>query len=266
MNEYIVQMLPNEDKIFTAVLSGITYPDVNYRIKRVNPDFAVLEYVMDGEGEIIVKGKKHHAEKGDVYLLKEGEDCEYYSSPENPWTKIWLNFFGTSVNTLVSLYGLDEVTLVKNIDIYDEMKQIIEICKSREEVNSRTELIFHKILRILHTKISSTEESVSKEAKILKDFIDSDFSKNISINTLAALIFRSESQTIRIFKAAYAVTPYEYIIGRRIKNAQLLLTNTNLYIKEISERCGFGDEHYFSNIFKAKTGTSPKEYRKIHNL
>lgn len=263
MNEYIAQMLPQEDKIFTALLSGITYPDVNYRIKRSKPNFNVLEYVINGEGYVIANGKKYRAETGDVYILKDGEDCEYYSSPENPWKKIWLNFYGTSVNSLISLYGLDDVTLIKNTDIYAEMLKILEICKSGEEVNSRTELVFHAVLRILHTKLSSSGEAVPKEAKAMKDFVNSHFGECITIQKLAGLIYRSEAQTIRIFKTAYGITPYEYIIGCRIKNAKLLLTNTNLYIKEIAERCGFSDEHYFSNIFKAKTGYSPKEYRNI---
>ena len=265
MDEYIVSMLPEEDKIFTAMLCGITYPDADYRIKRSNSQIAVLEYVIDGEGYISTDGKLYHAEKGDTYLLKEGGNYEYYSDEKNPWTKIWLNFHGNSVNSLISVYNADEITLIKNLDIYEEMQKILEICKSREEVNARTELIFHKILRMIYQKETAEEKQhITKEARLIKEYIDGNISEDLSIKKLSALIFRSEAQTIRIFKAAYNITPYDYIIKCRLKNAKLLLANTRLFVKETAERCGFSDEHYFSNIFKAKVGMSPNEYRKIH--
>jgi AraC-like DNA-binding protein len=42
-----------------------------------------------------------------------------------------------------------------------------------------------------------------------------------------------------------------------------LLSESKLLIKEISARCGFENEYYFSNRFKKHTGISPTEYRKL---
>lgn len=261
MNEYIVPMVPQEDKIFMVLMCGITYPDESYRIKRVNSPITILEYVIDGEGVIRVDGKKYNAEKGDAYLLKPGENHEYYSSQGNPWTKIWFNFAGSLSEQLISAYSLNSITLMKSIDIYMQMKKLFEICKKGENINVRAELIYHEILRMIHDKIIGSKIIVP-EAQTLKEYIDANIISNISLKQLSSLIFRSESQTIRIFKSAFNITPYEYILSKRIENAKLLLNNTNLYIKEISDRTGFCDEHYFSNIFKQKTGISPKEYRK----
>ena len=41
-----------------------------------------------------------------------------------------------------------------------------------------------------------------------------------------------------------------------------MLLGTSLTVKEISSRTGFGDQFYFSNIFKKKTGLAPENYRK----
>lgn len=260
MNEYIVQPYSAEDKIFTPLLCGITYPDINYRIKRAYPEYYVLEYVIDGKGVVITDEKKYFVEKGDVYLLKK-ERCEYYSDPEDAWTKIWLNFRGNVTEHLLSVYGLDDVTVIKNLNIYPQMKKILDICESQTNVNARTELVIHEIFRIMHDKMMSDGNSLSAEALLLRDYINTHTSENITIKKLASLIFRSEAQAIRIFKSAYNTTPYEYIISCRIKNAKMLLTSTNLYIKEIAYRTGFCDEHYFSNIFKERTGVTPKMYR-----
>ena len=63
-----------------------------------------------------------------------------------------------------------------------------------------------------------------------------------------------------MFKRAYGITPYDYILTRKIETAKLLLKNSSLSVKEIAYRLNFADEHYFSNIFLQKTGVRPKKY------
>ena len=108
----------------------------------------------------------------------------------------------------------------------------------------------------------SGEEKASKEAVTLKSYIDMHIEERISVKTLSELIYRSESQTIRIFKQNYKKTPYEYLLDGKINRAKILMTNTNISVKETAYRLGFSDEHYFSGIFRKKTGFSPTEYRK----
>ena len=46
--------------------------------------------------------------------------------------------------------------------------------------------------------------------------------------------------------------------------AKNLIINTDFSIGEIGSSLGYSDQHYFSNIFKSKTGFSPLSYRKKH--
>lgn len=54
----------------------------------------------------------------------------------------------------------------------------------------------------------------------------------------------------------------EYCISVRMKEAQLLLKNTDDSIQSIAFSVGYHDEKYFSRLFKKVTGLSPSEYRK----
>ena len=76
------------------------------------------------------------------------------------------------------------------------------------------------------------------------------------------MVFLSESQIIRIFKKDLSVSPYEYILDQKLAQARLLLRSTGLMVKEIAFQLGFCDEHYFSSLFKQKTGKTPTAYRK----
>jgi AraC-like DNA-binding protein len=49
-----------------------------------------------------------------------------------------------------------------------------------------------------------------------------------------------------------------------IGKAKTLLINSNLSIKEIAYDLGFEYPHYFSRIFKSKTGQTPVAYRNLN--
>ena len=53
----------------------------------------------------------------------------------------------------------------------------------------------------------------------------------------------------------------DYILDKRIALAKKLLTESNEFIKDISEKCGFGNPTQFGIVFMKKVGTSPTNYR-----
>ncbi|MFR3482658.1 MAG: helix-turn-helix domain-containing protein [Clostridia bacterium] len=57
------------------------------------------------------------------------------------------------------------------------------------------------------------------------------------------------------------MTPYAYLLQQKLAAAQNLLQNTTLPVQEIARQLGYDDAHYFSNVFKAQFGVSPRAYR-----
>lgn len=96
----------------------------------------------------------------------------------------------------------------------------------------------------------------------MKDFLNAQITEKFKMDTLCKHVSKSESQTIRIFKKAYGITPYNYVLNKKISLAKKLIKNTNLSIKQIAEKLNFADEYYFSNFFKQKVGVTPTKYRK----
>ena len=66
-----------------------------------------------------------------------------------------------------------------------------------------------------------------------------------------------------LFKQETQQTINEYLTHLRISHAIWLLTNTNLKIYEISEKCGYRSSQYFSQVFYQHTGRRPIDYRKL---
>ena len=114
----------------------------------------------------------------------------------------------------------------------------------------------------MHTLIEKKAPDIAEK---MRDFLNENTVNKFKIEDLCEYVSKSESHTIRIFKEAYGITPYAYILGKKISLAKDLLINTNLSIKQISSNLNFTDEYYFSNIFKNKVGLSPNNYRKSKN-
>ena len=145
-------------------------------------------------------------------------------------------------------------------------KYIFHLCRKRcknisaKEINSRAALVLMEIVMLMADHES---ESTGEDAEKLRTYLDLHMTEKVSLADMADIIFKSESQTLRIFKKAFGMTPYDYLLKTRINLAKTLLRGSTLTIKDIAYRVGFNDEHYFSTIFRQKTGNSPMGYRRI---
>ena len=57
------------------------------------------------------------------------------------------------------------------------------------------------------------------------------------------------------------MTVHRYLTRLRIENAARLLSVGHLNVTEIALATGFDNSNYFSHVFRAEMGLSPKEYR-----
>ena len=65
-----------------------------------------------------------------------------------------------------------------------------------------------------------------------------------------------------LFKAQYHLSPSQYIISVRLKNAKSLMKYSFLTLEECALQSGFSSLQYFCRVFKKYTGMTPSEYRK----
>ena len=268
MHEDIISFIEDSRKQypFYIQMAGISYCDATYKIDRRNSDIYCFEYVIKGEGTIKINEQEFTAMQGDIYILPKGYNHFYFSDGKNPWTKIWFNIKGPLIDNLMQAYKLNNIYHVVNFDLSELFYKMFfstqETNETTEEIFRKASLIFHEILLKIYYKVGNHKIIKNDIAMQLQQYIDDHIESNVSIKSLSNHVFKSPSQTIRIFKKEFGVTPYDYLLSKKIEIAKLLLTNTNMAIKQIAIKLKFADEHYFSNYFKLKTGRSPISYRK----
>ena len=259
---YHINQKSGTKDLISLQLCGITFPDKSYKIVRDRSKVACIEFVESGCGSVTIDGKTFYPGEGDSYFLQAGKDQYYFSDRDTPWKKYFINFSGALAESLTEGYGLSGVYYFKGLDLKDELCRIIELARGEYD-DSTPEIItiINQMMLKMHDHMKSRAEKPGIERE-MKDFLGTRITQSFNLEGLCKHISRSESQTIRIFKKAYGITPYKYVLNKKIDLAKKLLDSTNLTVKNISEKLCFSDEYYFSNLFKSKVGVSPVAYRK----
>lgn len=94
-----------------------------------------------------------------------------------------------------------------------------------------------------------------------KDFIADNITAPLRCEDVAGYCYLSQKQLNRIFLKEEGMTVVGYIHSVRMKTAKELLEDTDMSLRQISERAGFCNEYYFSRFFKEHIGMTPNEYR-----
>ena len=243
-------------------ICGTTFPDKTYQISRAEAKTYCIEYVEEGKGTVHLNEETFFPSAGDSYFLHAGKEQNYYSNQNEPWKKYFVNVSGKLVDSLAECYGISNVAYFKGLNLGKEIKKIIEIAKDGQgDHTSELIAILTEIFLKMYKHGKYTDE-LSKLGAQMKDFLDAQITAKFNIELLCKHVSRSESQTIRIFKQLFGVTPYQYVLSKKIGLAKKLLENTSLSINEISEKLCFSNTFNFSNACKKKVGDSPQIYRK----
>lgn len=166
--------------------------------------------------------------------------------------------YGIIMNTLLRKAaergGVHPVQLDK---ISSEFALKIELFTSVEQGNELMTEMFKAYCRLVREKASSYSPLV----KSVVTAIDSDLSAELSLSALASELNVSSVYLSTVFKKETGKTVTEYINEKRISYAKHLLRTTSLQIQTVSLHCGIMDIHYFSKLFKQKTGMTPSAFR-----
>jgi len=97
----------------------------------------------------------------------------------------------------------------------------------------------------------------------VKNYIETNYMNDISLDNLAQYVSMSSFYLSRIFSKAYDINIKEYIIKIRMEKAKGMLVEGNKSVKQIAFEVGYLDQNYFSKAFKKYTNISPKEYSNL---
>lgn len=139
--------------------------------------------------------------------------------------------------------------------------------KHRKEDLPTLKTLIHPLchmLRLLQLTTGEIDESETKSKTFdsILAYVQRNMMQDISIRDIAYACACSESTVSHLFREYKHQPVKKYITTLRIRQAQKLLTSSDLPVGNVAMLCGFSDADYFSTVFKKYTGQSPALYRK----
>lgn len=237
-------------------------------------DFQLL-YIAAGKAHFHFDGKEQIVTAGHMVLYrpKEPQKYEYYG--EDQTEVYWVHFTGGNVTNILRSYGLSDDKRVfycgSGLDYRNLFRTMInELQMCRENYAEMLEMYLRQVFIMLHryflTSLTTNNSHAVEEIDRATLYFNEHYNENINIDEYAQSNHVSVSWFIRNFKHCTGSTPMQYILSKRIYNAEILLQNSSYNLTEIADIIGYDNPLYFSRIFKKVKGISPSEYRKCINM
>ena len=267
-------MNPYEEKIYQGFKNELKLYYCGKRIKNRGHSFGpydrntyLLYYIKEGSATLISNGCKKEISARGFFVNFPNSQNIYYTNNNSFWSIKWIVVEGTIIENYLSLLDISRdkpfVQLTDSNDIeylFDEMYENFD--KSTLSSKIYCVSLIHKLFSLLSEKLSLLKTE-NKYIITALDIIGRDFQNpDFNVNTLSKMMGLHYNYFSILFKRETGISPKKAINDCRIKNACKMLKFTDNSVKNISLKCGFSDEFYFSRNFKKVMKVSPTEYRK----
>jgi AraC family transcriptional regulator len=125
------------------------------------------------------------------------------------------------------------------------------------------DLAAHVLSELAGSRVSPTRPTTQDERRISTAlrFMEERFREPLKLENLAAFAGLSLYHFLRTFKRVAGITPHQFLLRRRLREAALLLRTTNLSVLETALEVGFGDLSHFNHTFRVVFGSTPTKWR-----
>lgn len=99
------------------------------------------------------------------------------------------------------------------------------------------------------------------QEKRIVAFVENQIAQKITIDDLAKVAKLSTSYFAAAFKRSFGISPYAYIVKRRVEFAKRQMLQSRAPLCEIALNCGLSDQSHLSRVFRRNTGMTPTGWR-----
>ncbi|OUM20111.1 helix-turn-helix transcriptional regulator [Butyricicoccus porcorum] len=275
-------------KDFQSVFVGENDPKLLY-VSRISPDasthprvmhahrdFVELLLICSGSSEYLIHDKKQLIKPGDLLIYNANVVHDEISGPG-----IEVGSYCVAVGGL-HMPGLRENALIPDDagyifptgEHFEAMRTICEMMfHSLSSGEPRTEAFCHSLMHALLVKaltVVGGREAAADEPEVeephvlglrIKSYIDEHYMEPITLQSMGEALHISPYYLSHVFKQMSGYSPVQYLLRRRIGEAQTLLITTDLPITTIAGMVGYDTQSYFNLQFTKNVGMPPKKYR-----
>ncbi len=170
--------------------------------------------------------------------------------------KSWFRNFFYALEQVLHERGFAPEVILGNID------ELIDSLSITRTIGDMRDLFYNQALSGLEATSKASNTSGHRLIRYTIDALQSRFSEDLGLEIIADEQEVSAPYLSRLFRSEMGVNFKEYLTRIRLDMARKLLRETDMRVYEVAAISGYPDQKYFSDIFKKRTGMTPREYRK----
>ncbi|MBD3948511.1 helix-turn-helix transcriptional regulator [Tuanshanicoccus lijuaniae] len=243
--------------------------DANWHSMMHYHDFTEIFYCLDGEGHMQTNFGMQPIKKNSLIIVNPYVEHTEHSSIYNPLKYVVIGTRGPELIFPEKMLAND-LFLFEDTDLtyFNLIQLILSETRSKQKYTSQivdylTNALLLNISNQASSLFSSTQrtKSLSPSVSLAKTYIDNNYSKQITLDTLEQRSHISKYHLSHLFKEEIGLSPINYLMDVRFHHAIELIKSTNYSIVQIAQTVGFYSNHYFSKKFKERYGITPKVFR-----
>lgn len=246
---------------------------IPYYTERAHLPSYLIKFTLSGEGSLTYNDNQQQLKAGDLFFIDCQEYQRYQTISEEPWEMDWIHLNGQNVQSFYQEFTKDGHNTFHSTGDPSENKihhLITELIHMQQGTNARTDfqssVAIHELLNELilqKYQLDFEEEDIPAYVYKLKQYLDEHFKETITLDQLEQQFLLNKYQLSKDFSKFIGSPPIDYLISKKLSYAKDLLRYTEFTVRMISEEIGIENFAYFSRLFKAKTGLSPRDFRKF---
>lgn len=111
--------------------------------------------------------------------------------------------------------------------------------------------------KLYHASVNRTDPVEIAMAYVRKHYMEP-----ISLTEMAEMARLSPNYFSTLFRKRTSMRFMEYVLQVRLEKASEMLANTEMYVYEIANACGYEDVRYFVRVYQKAYGISPAHFRR----
>ncbi|WP_207857961.1 AraC family transcriptional regulator [Lucifera butyrica] len=264
----------NLPRLFSASKIDSSY-SIYPRILHKHENMLEILLVRSGSGVYIVDEKRYSIQKGDIIIC----NCNVLHD-EDPSQSKNLNTYCCTL-TDVHIPGLDKNCLIHKTacpiihsnELFEPLENLMgmiyfllasDIEKMEETCSYLAVSLVAMMIQIIRkTEIEdSAKRGPSELLGIrIKQYIDTHYDEPLTLQSISDVMHINPYYLAHVFKDTIGYSPMQYIIRRRIGEAQSLLITTKYSITQIANIVGYDNPNHFNILFNKYVGMPPSKYR-----